>query len=90
MSTSGSMRFSDLAVYLGVSKQRVNQLAAEGRLPPPPGIDHRGRYWETRDLKPWAEEWAAARRWRKLAKAPLGDWWSVARWMVRTWCIGVG
>ncbi len=62
---------SDVARYLGVTRQRVQQLAAEGHLPSPAGADHRGRYWNREDLQELAVGWAAARRWRRLTEVRL-------------------
>ncbi len=71
MKANDAMRLSDVARYLGVTRQRVQQLAAEGHLPPPAGVDQRGRYWNREDLQEWAVVWAAARRWRRLSEVPL-------------------
>ncbi len=71
MKATDLMRLGDVARYLGMSRQRVQQLAAEGHLPPPAGVDHRGRYWNREDLQEWAVVWAAARRWRRLRQVRL-------------------
>ncbi len=71
MKPTDLMRLSDVARYLGVTRQRVQQLASEGHLPPSAGVDQRGRYWNREDLQEWAVVWAAARRWRRLAEVRL-------------------
>jgi predicted DNA-binding transcriptional regulator AlpA len=62
-----SWRLSYIARYLGVSKQRAHQLAAEGRLPSPAGEDHRGRYWRPSEVRAWARKWERERPWRALS-----------------------
>jgi hypothetical protein len=61
-------RLSDVGRYLGVTKQRAHQLAAEGRLPAPAGEDQKGRYWEPADIRSWTREWARERPWRRIGK----------------------
>ena len=62
-------RQTDIARYLGVTKQRVHQLAAEGRLPAPAGEDQRGQYWRPATVRAWARRWAKERPWRVLNAA---------------------
>ncbi len=71
MKPTDLMMLSDVARYLGVSRQRVQQLAAEGHFPPPAGVDLRGRYWNREDFQEWAPAWVAARRWRRLTEVRL-------------------
>jgi hypothetical protein len=59
-------RISDVARFLGVSRQRVQQLAHAGRLPQPAGADNIGPYWSPDDVRPWVERWASERPWRHL------------------------
>jgi predicted DNA-binding transcriptional regulator AlpA len=63
-----SWRLVDVAVFLGVSKQRAHQLAAEKRFPSPAGQDAWGRYWRPSDIRAWAREWVKERPWRVLAR----------------------
>ena len=65
----GVWRQTDIARYLGVSKQRAHQLLVEGRLPAPEGEDHGGRYWTPSAIRAWARAWAEERPWRRLAKS---------------------
>jgi predicted DNA-binding transcriptional regulator AlpA len=53
-------KVTDVAEFLGVSTQRVDQLALAGRFPPPSGRLGRARYWERSDVEAWAE----------------GNWWA--------------
>jgi predicted DNA-binding transcriptional regulator AlpA len=60
-------KVTDIAEFLGVSTQRVDQLALAGRFPAPSGRLGRARYWERSDVEAWAEGnwWAGdGRRWR--------------------------
>jgi predicted DNA-binding transcriptional regulator AlpA len=60
-------KVTDIAEFLGVSTQRVDQLALAGRFPAPSGRLGRARYWERSDVEAWAEDnwWAGdGRRWR--------------------------
>lgn len=59
-------RASDVAEFLGISHQRVDQLLRAGRLPSPSARSGRARLWERRDIEEWAEsDWWDSRRWRK-------------------------
>lgn len=61
-------RVSDIAEFLDISHQRVDQLLHAGRLPSPSGRSGRTRLWERRDIEGWAEaDWWDSRRWRKRA-----------------------
>ncbi len=60
-------RVTDIAEFLGVSHQRVDQLAREGRVPSPSSRSGRSRFWERSDVETWAEE-----RWWKTAVAGGG------------------
>jgi hypothetical protein len=57
----------DIARMLGVSKQRVHQLAAGETFPAPVGTDVRGsRLWDRRAIGAWARaEWDGKRPWRR-------------------------
>ena len=60
-------RVTDIAEFLDVSTQRVDQLALAGRFPAPSGGLGRARYWARSDVEAWAEGnwWAEdGRRWR--------------------------
>ena len=48
-------KVTDIAEFLGVSTQRVDQLALAGRFPAPSGRLGRARYWERSDVEAWAE-----------------------------------
>jgi predicted DNA-binding transcriptional regulator AlpA len=53
-------KVTDIAEFLGVSTQRVDQLALAGRFPAPSGLSGRTRLWERSDVQAWAE----------------GNWWA--------------
>jgi excisionase family DNA binding protein len=56
---------AQIARLLDVSEQRVNQLAAEGRLPKPATVSGRTRLWEREEVEQWADEsYFPSRRWR--------------------------
>jgi hypothetical protein len=60
-------KVTDIAEFLGVLTQRVDQLALAGRFPAPSGRFCRARYRERSDVEGWAEGnwWAGdGRRWR--------------------------
>jgi predicted DNA-binding transcriptional regulator AlpA len=62
---ASTIRLVDIARLLGVSKQRVHQLASEGLLPAPVGRDSRGRLWSRQEVQAWARrEWWGSRPWR--------------------------
>ena len=55
----------DIAEFLGVSHQRVDQLARQERLPSHSTRSGRTRYWERSAIEEWADtEWWDSRRWR--------------------------
>jgi excisionase family DNA binding protein len=59
-------RVTDVAEFLGVSHQRVDQLQREGRLPEASARSGRTRLWERSDVEAWADaEWWNSQRWRK-------------------------
>jgi hypothetical protein len=58
-------RHRQIAEHLGVSRQRVQQLFAAGRLPAAAGEDTVGRYWRPSDIRRWAMTWAKERSWRQ-------------------------
>jgi excisionase family DNA binding protein len=60
-------RVQQVADYLGVSHQRVSQMAAKGRLPVRTEEGRGGRRWRPIDVRQWAKAWAAERSWRRLA-----------------------
>ena len=64
------MRTSDVAAFLGVSRQRVDQLEALGRLPPTRLVaGHRmlGRA----EIEAWADQdWWDSKPWRRKARRP--------------------
>ena len=65
MVQSGLMRPTDVAVFLGVSRQRVDQLEALGRLPPTRSVSGH-RMWERTAIEAWADqEWWGSRPWRE-------------------------
>jgi predicted DNA-binding transcriptional regulator AlpA len=62
-----SWKVTDIAEFLGVSTQRVDQLALAAQFPAPSGRLGRSRYWKRSDVEAWAEGnwWAGdGRRWR--------------------------
>jgi hypothetical protein len=59
-------RITDVARYLGVSRQRAQQLAHADRLPRRAGEDRIGPYWRPSDVRRWANTWAKERPWRHL------------------------
>lgn len=52
----------EIAVMLGVSRQRVNELAARSDFPAPAAVLKGGRVWHTEEV----EEWERKRRERLL------------------------
>ena len=50
------MDMQAIAELLGVSKQRVQQLAAAGKLPEPTAELSIGRVWLRTDIETWARE----------------------------------
>lgn len=67
-----SWRLADIGRHLGVSKQRVHQLAGEGGLPAPSGEDQRGRYWNPAAIRAWARAWSKERSWRRVGGSDGG------------------
>jgi predicted DNA-binding transcriptional regulator AlpA len=60
----GLMRAIDVAAFLGVSRQRVDQLSDLGRLPPSRLVDRR-RMWKRTRIEAWADQhWWGTRPWR--------------------------
>ena len=63
------LRLIDVAEYLGVSKQRVSQLASE---PGFPRARHRvdgTRFWRADVIERWAERsWWRSKPWRRVPK----------------------
>jgi predicted DNA-binding transcriptional regulator AlpA len=70
-------RHQEVAERLGVTRQRVQQLAASGRLPPPTGEDRIKRHWRPSDIRRWAKVWPMDHRLARLCppfdRAHLGD-----------------
>jgi predicted DNA-binding transcriptional regulator AlpA len=59
------LRVIEIAEYLGVSKQRAHQLAAERGFPKPARRPRSGRLWEPRVIERWAvENWWDSKPWR--------------------------
>lgn len=59
------LRITDVAAFLGVSRQRVQQLLHADRLPKPDALDRRGPIWDRETIEAWArEEWWGRYRWR--------------------------
>jgi predicted DNA-binding transcriptional regulator AlpA len=58
------IRLVEIAELLGVSKQRVHQIADEEGFPPPVAEDGRGRLWNRREVQAWAKRWRSAKPWR--------------------------
>lgn len=46
---------AEIAEMLGVSRQRVHQLAAKAGFPPPVVEHWYGRAWKTKEIKEWAK-----------------------------------
>jgi predicted DNA-binding transcriptional regulator AlpA len=51
------IRLVEIAELLGVSKQRVHQIADEYGFPAPIAENHRGRLRDRREVAAWAKEW---------------------------------
>lgn len=58
------LRLDEIAELLGVTKQRVHQIAGEPGFPAPIAQDLRGRIWDRRAVTAWAKVWRAERPWR--------------------------
>jgi predicted DNA-binding transcriptional regulator AlpA len=59
-----TVRIVEIADLLGVTKQRVHQIADEEGFPPPVGEDGRRRLWNRREVQAWAKRWHSAKPWR--------------------------
>lgn len=46
----------EIAALLGVSRQRVHQLAARKDFPKPLAVLHAGKVWRRRDVEAWAHK----------------------------------
>jgi predicted DNA-binding transcriptional regulator AlpA len=64
-------RVTDVAEFLGVSHQRIDQLLGQRRFPTPSGVSGRVRLWERADIEAWAnaEWWDRKGRWRRRGGA---------------------
>jgi hypothetical protein len=58
------IRLVEIAELLGVTKQRVHQIADEEGFPVPVAEDGRGRLWERRQVQAWAKTWRREKPWR--------------------------
>ena len=64
------MRSIDVAYYLGVSKQRVSQLASEQGFPQPRHLLDGTRVWRADVVMRWAERsWWGSKPWRERPRA---------------------
>jgi len=59
-----TLRPVDIAELLGVSKQRVHQLAEGKGFPAPLAEDVRGRVWSRYEVQSWAKRWRTEKPWR--------------------------
>jgi predicted DNA-binding transcriptional regulator AlpA len=59
-----TVRVTEIAAILGVSKQRAHQLAAEPGFPAAVATDGRGRLWDRREVAAWAKVWRREKPWR--------------------------
>ena len=50
----GLMGTAEIAALLGVSRQRVLQLAAHEGFPAPVAVLSMGKVWDARDIRAWA------------------------------------
>ena len=65
------LRVSDVASFLGVTYQRVQQIHNAGRLPEPAKRDEIGPLWRKSDIEKWARaEWWGKYRGRKRPTNP--------------------
>jgi hypothetical protein len=64
MPRSSTVRLVEIAELLGVSKQRVHQIAAERDFTAPVSEDGRGRLWDRREVTAWAKDWRPEKPWR--------------------------
>jgi predicted DNA-binding transcriptional regulator AlpA len=58
------IRLMEIAVILGVSKQRAHQIADEPGFPAPLAEDARGRVWSRYEVQAWSKHWRAEKPWR--------------------------
>jgi predicted DNA-binding transcriptional regulator AlpA len=66
------MRLIDVAYYLGVSKQRVSQLASEQGFPQPRHLLDGTRVWRVDVVMRWAERsWWGSKPWRERQAADV-------------------
>ena len=66
-------KVTDVAEFLGVSTQRVDQLALAGRFPEPSGRLGRARYWERSDVEDLGGGQLVGRGWPSLATQAIGE-----------------
>ena len=59
-----TVRLVEIAELLGVSKQRVHQIADEKGFPAPVAEDARVRLWDRREVTAWAKRWRREKPWR--------------------------
>jgi predicted DNA-binding transcriptional regulator AlpA len=64
MAKPRTVRLTEIAELLGISKQRAHQLADERGFPKPVDKDGRGRLWDRRAAAAWAKTWRRERPWR--------------------------
>jgi hypothetical protein len=68
------LRISDVASYLGVSRQRVQQIGRAGHLPPAEAVDGIGPWWCDEVIEAWAvESWWGKYRWRRSRSPSAWD-----------------
>lgn len=71
MTDARLMWLTEIAKYLGVSKQRAHQLAAMRGFPRPSRKLQSRRLWEASAIREWARwEWWESLPWRKLRQRP--------------------
>jgi hypothetical protein len=66
-------KVTDIAEFLGVSTQRVDQLALAGRFPAPSGRLGRARYWERSDCRGLGGGQLVGGGWPSLATQAIGE-----------------
>ena len=59
-----TIRVVEIAELLGVSKQRVHQIADEDGFPAPVGREGQSRVWNRREVTAWAKHWRREKPWR--------------------------
>jgi prophage regulatory protein len=59
-----TVRLTEIADLLGVTKQRAHQIAEEKGFPTPLAEDGRGRVWDRREVTAWAKRWRRKKPWR--------------------------